>query len=288
MADIREQKLSQLIRLWIEELDAVSFTKHDIDRDLDIDTPERRNIRRVVLHEYKKIGKIEKDGPREGCYRKVADEAPILQWQAADTENTVDVYWPFGLEEWVKIYPKSLIVIAGAPNAGKTAFCLNFVAMNMHRSELGDLLPVEYFTSEMGPEEMKVRLLKFPQTSWDFVARERSSNFVDVIRPNRINVVDYLEVTDNFFLIAEELNRIFEKLDRGICLVALQKKKGAEMGRGAEFGLEKPRLYLSLDSNKLKIIKGKNWATTVNPSTKAWQFSLANGCAFKITGEVEW
>lgn len=38
---------------------------------------------------------------------------------------------------------------------------------------------------------------------------------------------------------------IHDKLRNGICIVALQKKKGRELGRGAEFSLEKPRLYLS-------------------------------------------
>ena len=86
------------------------------------------------------------------------------------------------------------------------------------------------------------------EDAWDHVKfYDRSSNFADVIRPNGLNIIDFLEITTDFFLIEEQIRKIHDKLDKGVAVICLQKKKGAEMGRGAEFSLEKPRIYFSLD-----------------------------------------
>jgi hypothetical protein len=59
------------------------------------------------------------------------------------------------------------------------------------------------------------------------------------------------------------------------------------MGRGAEFGLEKPRLYLSLGANRLEIVKGKNWAQEgINPNGMCWEFALVGGYKFVNIREV--
>ena len=50
--------------------------------------------------------------------------------------------------------PGNIIVVAGEQNAGKTAFLLNFVRLNMTRHEMF------YYSSEMGASEMRKRLEK--------------------------------------------------------------------------------------------------------------------------------
>ena len=54
----------------------------------------------------------------------------------------------------------------------------------------------------------------------------------------------------------------------------------AELGRGAEFSLERARLYLSLDNGRLKIVKAKNWRTELNPNGMLYTFKLTDGCKF--------
>jgi len=58
---------------------------------------------------------------------------------------------------------------------------------------------------------------------WNFTAEERSSNFADVIRPNCINIIDYMELSGDFYMVAEYLRQLHDKLDGGIAIVALQK-----------------------------------------------------------------
>lgn len=268
---------------WIETTEGEYFTRQELDSGVGIGTERGLTARRQIIRRLLIGGAIERHPSRLFVYRMADNQAPVIDWQSADISNIVPVKWPFQLEDWVTIYPKNIIVIAGTFNAGKTAFCLNFIAQNQHRVELSHLLPIEYFNSEMGPEEMKLRLSKFKVSDWSFVARERSSKFAKVINPNRINVIDFLEITDNFYLVAQEISEIFDKLDRGICLIAIQKKTGATMGRGAEFSLEKPRLYLSLDPSELTIIKGKNWAVEgINPNNQKFRFKLIQGYKFIV------
>lgn len=285
---IRKQLTQEIVDKWIEENAQDWVTTKEMDVELNILTPEAKTYRRVCLHRRFQAGQIEKHLRRTGVFRLANNQAPIIDWQSADVTNIVDLKWPFGLEKWVTIYPKNIIVVAGSYNAGKTAFCLDFIRLNQHRAELGDLLPIQFFSSEMGPEEMKVRRSKFGVSDWADVPRERSAKFAEVIQPDKINIVDYLEVTDNFYLVAQELTEMFNNLKGGVVLVTLQKKRGEqfEMGRGAEFSLEKPRLYLSMDSHKLKITKAKNWAQEgLNPNGMEWKFKLIKGAIFKIEEE---
>lgn len=277
--DIRQDKLSKRIRDWIDGTDGI-FTYEQLDRDLGIKTEQEKNTRRVVISLLKKDSIVVKATSKEGTYRVVRDDAPEISWKQADESQSINLIWPFNLHELVRILPKNIIVIAGAPDAGKTAFCFDFIKRNMNKYS------IVYFSSEMGELELKLRLSKFDSINpedWNFETRERSSNFADVIRSNKINIVDYLEITDNFYLVAGEIKAIWEKLNKGIAIICLQKKRGIqfELGRGAESSLEKARLYLAIDSGHLKIIKAKNWMNPLkNPNGLAWTFKLVNGCKF--------
>ena len=281
------EKLTQLIvQSWIETTQGY-WHYRDLDKDLDIVSPEGKTHRRVILKRLCDLGVVEKDPRQEGKFRRVDSQAPLIEWQTADATKTIALEFPFGLEQWASIYPKNIIVLAGSFNAGKTAFCLDFIRLNQHRVELADFLPIEYFSSEMGAEEMKLRLSKFSESDWAFNARERSSNFADVVKPDKINIIDYLEVTTDFYLVAEEISAIWNKLHKGIALITVQKKRGAELGRGAEFSAEKPRLYLSMDNGLLTIVKAKNWAKEgENPNGKKFSFSLVGGARFTNIQEV--
>jgi len=279
MADIRQDKLSRRIKEWINETEGV-FTYEQLDRDLGIRTEQEKNTRRVVISLLKKDGILVKATSKEGTYRVARDDAPEIPWRKADESQTINLIWPFKLQEYVRILPKNIIVIAGAPDAGKTGFCFDFIRRNMNKYS------IVYFSSEMGELELKLRLSNFDSLKlddWKFESRERSSNFADVIRPDKINIVDYLEITDNFYLVAGEIKAIWEKLNRGIAVICLQKKRGVQfkLGRGAESSLEKARLYLAIDNGYLEIVKAKNWINPEkNPNGLAWSFKLVGGCKF--------
>ena len=52
---------------------------------------------------------------------------------------------------------------------------------------------------------------------------------------------------------------------------------------GQEFGLEKPKLYLSMDKGKMSIVKGKSWANkNLDPHGLIVKFQIEDGCVFKL------
>ncbi len=169
-----------------------------------------------------------------------------------------------------------------------TAFLLNVAKLNQDRYE------IVYLNSEMGDTEFRKRLEKFEDmklTDWKMKAFFRAEKFEDVITDaKKIFIIDYLELNKDFYRVAETIQAIHKKLKDGICIIALQKDPGHELGRGNTFSIEKSRLYLTLDRvpgqkmNRLKIVSAKAWRTAQNPRDMFRNYSLVNGSKFITQG----
>ena len=113
-----------------------------------------RSEKKAVVHELLRLHKkeiIERHGSKNGCYRRVENEVEAIDFLNAETES-IDLWLPFGINEMVEIMPGNIILIAGSPNAGKTALLLNILRYNMSRFEC------HYFNSEMaGSESVRKR-----------------------------------------------------------------------------------------------------------------------------------
>jgi hypothetical protein len=161
---------------------------------------------------------------------------------------------------------------------------LNTVKLNMSQKE------IVYLNSEMGDSEFKQRLLLFddiPLQRWRFDAYHRSSNFADLITPDKkIFIIDFLEVTTDFWKVASYIQEIHRKLKNGICIIGLQKSDGKDTGRGGDFSKEKARLYLSLDydadarTNRIKITDAKAWRGDRNPRGLVRDYKLVGGSKY--------
>lgn len=271
-------KVREEIRKWLTQAEGW-FYALDLDRDLGLNTSKLKQIRRQFLYELHVQTKIQKHPEKDSLYKVVSLDSRILDWESANEDGYLDIRFPLELEQYVRIYPRNIIVVAGTFNTGKTAFVLDFIRLNMNRGK-----EVLLFNSEMGKEELKRRIKGFelPLSQWKFRAYSQVKDFAANIEPDAINCVDYLEFADNFYSITYELAEMTARLNTGVALVALQKKRGAQLGRGAEFSAEKPRLYVSLDWNELTIVKAKNWATKQNPNGKKIKFKLINGARFEL------
>jgi hypothetical protein len=245
---------------------------------LQILTREERKHLDVIIHRLKNEGIIEKFGDKAGVYRTINNACDSINFLQAETDP-VDLWLPFNLHKLVEIMPGNIILLAGSPNAGKTGLVLNIIHANQNKFE------IHYYNSEMGSGELKKRLILFddmPLSSWNFKAYERSSNFADVIKsgPGKLNIIDYLELHENFYEVSKHLAEIHNKLKGAVAIVALQKNKGSDTGLGGFRSLEKPRLYLSMEAGTLKIVKAKNWKGGENPNGKQVLFKVVNGCKF--------
>ena len=277
-AERRERNLKQEVLEWAT-LQEGYWNLTELKKTLQNLTREEKANIDVIIHRLKKDGIIEKYGNQAGVYRSVNDDVEPIDFLNCDV-TPLGIRYPFGIENYIKTLPKNIIVIAGSPNAGKTAFLLNFARMNQDRFN------VRYFSSEMGAMELRERLSKFdcPLNSWRINACEKSSDFSDVIRPDDVNVIDFLEVHADFWQVGGMIKSIHDKLEKGIAVIALQKPSGRDEGLGGQRGLEKPRLYLAMESGKIKIVKAKNWAVShQNPNGLVLDFKIISGCEFQIT-----
>ena len=274
--------LSDKIQRWIEDTTAW-FTYSQLDSELGIKTDSDKNNRRLILKRLCGKGIVQRHPEKEGKYRHVKTSIERLDLRSI-THRSLDIQLPLGIDKYVRLYPGNIIVVAGSPNAGKTAFLLNVIKLNLNRWAN----KIWYFCSEMGAEELRSRLDLFPFSDDDlekFEAARQVSNFADIIEPDSINIVDYLEMSTDLWVIADYLTAIQKKLANGLAVVAIQKKRGSDLGRGAEFGEEKPRLYITMENGTLTIKKAKTWKDkTINPNEMVAKFKLVNGCDFS---EVE-
>lgn len=281
----QQEPLSKVIEDWVASTSGW-FDTPELDRELALISTAHKNNRREIMLRLEAKGILERHPKVNKQFRYVDPSITNLAFKTATNAGILPLRWPLGIEKYVNIFPGNMVVVAGSPNAGKTALLLNFIRKNQDNFE------IRYYCSEMGAVELRDRLDKFSDMGiedWKFEAIERAGDFADVLRPDCINIIDYLEMTTELFAINTHLTAISHKLGTGVALVALQKKMGAVFGRGQEFGMEKPKLYLSMDKGKLQIVKGKSWAkANVDPNGLKISFKIIDGCQFQVAGEWTW
>lgn len=240
---------------------------------------DKANIRQA-LHRLKAEGIIERSGRKDGVYRRVESDLEPMDFVNAPTEG-LEFDWPLDLQEIATVFPKDIVCIAGTYNAGKTAFAVDFVRRNMDKHD------IYYFNCEMSASRLKDRLLQVDDmkiTDWKFHPYSRDDNFADVIKPNDVNIIDYLEMVEEHWLVAKRLKEIHNKLDQGIAIVLLQKPANRDTGMGGEKGLQKPTLYVAIDYDRAKLVKVKSWKGVDNPNKKIVEFKLWHGWKFAPRG----
>jgi hypothetical protein len=276
----REGSLAQEIKEWVR-LQVGTFCLQNVHNWLQLTTrPEKKNaaiiLRRLAEGEDRLLDKVP---GQAGVYKTVnRDLKKIDLSDRSDLVGELNIRFPFGLEELIKPMPGCVYVIAGETDSGKSAFLMNFAKKNV------DNFAVHYFSTEMGKQEMLDRAEPFwPDmgSNKNFNFYERYDDFDQVIFPDDINVIDYLETFTDFYMMAGFIKNIGKKLNKGIALIALQKPKGRDEGEGGERTKNLPRLYLSMAPNVLKIVKAKNWRhSRINPNKMQIEFKLVDGCKF--------
>ena len=275
--------LSQaLIEQWVS-LTKGQFNVRDIWQEIGIDTVEGKHHLRIILDRLEGKGLIKRIDKGFGSYRCIDSDAPIIDWRAADTQNIVPLGWPFELEKYVSIYPKNVVIVAGSKQEGKSTFLYNFIRLNMYRYR------IDLFNSETGPEQMKDRFtdLGIPVDA-PFQVYERYDNFADVIRPDHISVIDYLDLNSEFYLAGAEIDAIFRKLTSGIAVIGMQipppsvtyvkgirKVIDRDYAYGGGGTAKRAFIYISMSSHRLKIKHAKKpTQKNVHPENMTWSYDF--------------
>ena len=253
--------LAEEVREWVFNTTGYFLTT-DIYRSLLItNRTEMQNVS-AILRRMAIAGLIDKDPKTNGKWRRKDEEEEVMDIDA-ELPEAVDVWMPCNLHKICGVNPKNIVMFAGVPSTGKTAWLLNIAR---HNSD------VVYFNSEMDNNELQRRLMAFPGGKDQFRKVrfvQRYDNFADLIRPDGVNIIDYLEIYENHYEIARFIKEIHQKLDRGIAIIAIQKDPKKDFGVGGSSTLHKARIYLNFDQGKeyctAKIIKGKHWKAGFNP-----------------------
>jgi hypothetical protein len=283
----RDRNITQEIKDWLESQNG-HFRVTDYYNQSHVVTKQEKHAVIVAMKRLCDQGILESYGERSGNYRKIDKEIETIDWQNA-VEDEYPLELPLDIHSLVKLYPGNIVVLAGASNTGKTTFMLDTIRLNQKKH------PVTYLNSEMGPQELRLRLKLFEKEisldKWKFKAIERSSDFADVIDPDGFNVIDFMVIYDEFWKIGGWIKDIHLKLNKGIAIIAIQnktstKKENQDFGRGGELTLEKPRLYLAMDRGKIKIVKAKIWRNhDRNPNGLTRDFNILSGWEFKPRDE---
>ena len=278
------------VREYIEGIEGTFFTQQ-LCADLGItDSRDKTNLRQILKR--MKGSQIRAHGNQAGCWRIVRGDVDPMDLEESEGED-LDLWLPMDLANYVTIMPGNEIIVTGDPDSGKTAFLLRTIQRNIQKWDC------HYFNSEMGSRELRKRLDlfgDFPLKHPHFHAYERSDSFEDVIQPGKyvLNVIDYLEITDEFYLISKRLADIYKNLHDSVAIIAIQKRsKNSDLPLGAQRALEKPRLAIALSAgsksqpNKATILKCKNRKTTHSMIGKSRDYKLIAGCEFRC-GSPEW
>lgn len=262
----------ELLYLWIETAPG-SFHVSDLSKESDTQLWITERLEQFVDE-----GILDRHGQKRGWYIPRHTELERMDYTKAD-DTPVDIWLPFNLSDYVELYENSVVIISGAPNAGKTAVMLNIIKENEPKG-----WDIHYFNSEMSAGELKKRLLKFETRTldmWSFNAYYRNDRFADVIQPgkNSLNIIDFLEVHDEFYMVGRRIKEIHDRLEGGVAIIGLQKNPGSDTGLGGYRSLEVARLAIAIDKGTVKVSKAKNFARPdINPNGFIKNFKIVNGC----------
>jgi len=278
-----KQLTQALIEQWVS-LTRGQFNVRDIWAEIGIESPEGKSYLRKILSRIPTVQQLDKGF---GNYKVIDSQAMKMNWETADPNNTVPLLFPFGEHEFVKIFPKSIIIVAGSKQAGKTAYLYEFIKLNMAK------FAIDLFNSETGPEQMKERFDSLGiKASPSFNVYERYDNFADVINPdpNRLSVIDYLDFNSEVYLVGAEIDAIYRKIN-GVAVIGLQKpppsviytKTGQkkiierDLAYGGGFTAKRAILYITMGQSKLKLLHVKTpKKIKVNPQNMTWSFRFSD------------
>jgi hypothetical protein len=279
-----ERNVMQEVKDWLETCDGVFTLKNIADEFRALAGSLLYTNIKQILKRLISNNSIERVGATRGVYRRVEDQLETMNWWDASNEE-LPFNLPLGVGTLTKLMPKSIIVIAGEQNSSKSAIALNIAKDNCNT------FITHYFNSEMSNEELRERILKFDDVEPGHFRKinfyPRTDNFQDVIFPDDLNIIDFLEIHDDFWKIGGVFRAIYDKLNQGIAVVNIQKAPGKDWGRGGTMSIEKARLYLAVSTlfdkggkpyNQAKIVKAKLYRNhDRNPNGMVRDFRVYGG-----------
>lgn len=289
------QRIGEMIESWLAVHTGESFDLETICRQLEISSRDARiEASKYLNYEATKPNKrLEKTNR---IYRYIDSSIKHIDWLNSNSEDCINIKWPYGYEDdshfgfdgHVIIPQKSIIIVAGVSNMGKTTFALNFLWLNMDDHKC-ILMGNEYDPSQFKRRANTMLDINDPLNQDGkpkFELIERYENWKDIIQPDAINIIDWINLGDKFYELGKVLEGIKEKLNKGIALCCIQKDANKAIGMGGMWGTHLATLYLTLDYNRITVEKAKEW-NGHNPNHEMYGFEIIeHGSRFHHIREV--
>ena len=278
----RGRAIWHLVDEWLPQHVGEAFDLDTICRQIDVKTRDDRHCVSKKLSYEVSRETLEKS---DRLYRYIDKTFKCIDWVNASSSPPLTINFPYGVEDGTKfgfdghavISPGDIIVIAGVSNMGKTAWCLNLLWENM------DDYPCTLMGNEYTAAKFKRRVSRMtwhnPLTSQGnskFELIERRSDWKALIRPNNINIIDWINLDDNFYKIGSIIEGIQSKLKEGIAVISIQKSENKGLGLGGGFSEHLASLYLTIDYERMTVRKCKEW-NVHNPNGEMYKFNIVDG-----------
>ncbi|OPY71001.1 MAG: hypothetical protein A4E57_00002 [Syntrophorhabdaceae bacterium PtaU1.Bin034] len=274
-----ERNITQEVRDWVLTTSGY-FATTDCYKDLSLTTKDHKKAATMALLRLEKEGIIEKYGQKRGMYRLVERDIDQMDFKNADPDDYLKFRFPLGVERKTRIFPKSIVVIAGVTGTGKTSYILDFIQQNMNDNR------IIYFNSEMSAQAMHFKLQQFnsfPVFEWTFEMRQWRGNPAS-IEPDAVNIIDYMHAGKNAYDIQEPMGKIIDRLNHGIAVVAIQKKPGAEYGTGGIYSSVDACLTINLEWKHIEVKKNRFRETDEFPGLDHRDFDIRQGNVVALSG----
>lgn len=225
---------------------------------------------RKILLRRKDEGKIRPYRGSHYLIEWVNREYEVTKLGKVERQTMLDIKLPFGMHDIVCLPPRSVVGVAGVTSSGKTSYFLEVAELNVFTQPM----PVYYWYMEMSEEKMQYRCEDFPllieaQAEGKFFpVKQNNFEFADVLEPNAINLTDYLDRNEEFYLIGDDIMQLYNRLHKGVVFFGLQKSPDSSSGYGGRQSVKLSNLYVTLDislqddkavNGIATILKAKDW-----------------------------
>jgi hypothetical protein len=297
----KNKNITDNLRAYIDYTDGI-FSLQDCYGAIGaVDVKEKANIRKALCVMCK--GKeIEKIGTRSGIYRKPNRDYEVIDLDGA-VPDPLNVELPLRIDQLCNVYNGMTILAEGEKSTGKSAFGIETAWLNRK------LFPgkVRYMQNgELNKQMLTIRLMLRPQETYpikkfsesiEFITRHR--DWWDIVNPEGLNIIDYIEEHEKKYLIPDYIARIQERLTTGIALIILQRVPGRDYGTGGAEIRNKPSVIVALkrqgkiNSVHIEDIKSYNQQNigtlfgdeVTNPRGLWREYNLIDGWKFYAKGK---
>lgn len=204
---------------------------------------------------------VKPSGLGDGNYKVLVPVEPVKWWNGDMGEEPLDFRFPrsyednteFGIEDFVEVFAGDMVLITGDTNFGKTTIALSIMGENL------GLMPAVLMGSEYTASNGKIspkfkrRMRRMNWVEWmsgdtpRFELLPVGSDYEDYIEPDHINVVDWISLPGEYYLIDRVMKAMKDRVGNGVIVAVLQKNKGQEFAEGGQRSERYADVVLKID-----------------------------------------